>query len=93
MGAVVVLLVDSERAMSVATAKRKSKKVITEREGCSVCAKVISKNPLKYEYVRKLVPLANSTINKKLKMMVCPECDAPLLANAKARAGKEIDED
>ena len=77
--------------MSVATAKRRRVK-ITAEEGCSCCAKVVSKNPLKFEYINRLVPLKNSTINKKVKVMACPVCDEPLLANARKRAGKEIDE-
>lgn len=89
MAGVVALLVDFERDMSVATAKKQK---ITAKEGCSCCAQVISKNPLKYRYVRRLVSLTNSTINKKLKVLVCPECDEPLLANAQAHAGREIDD-
>lgn len=75
---------DSERATSVTTAKK--------MPGCECCAKVVSKMPLKYRFVNRLVKLPNATMNKKLPVLACPECDKPLLANAKARAGKDVDE-
>jgi hypothetical protein len=85
VGVVVTSPIDTERATSVATVKDKM-------PGCECCAIVVSKNPLKYRFTNRLVKLENSTQNKKFPVLACPECDAPLIENAKARAGKGIDE-
>lgn len=72
--------------MSVATAKKK------KAPGCECCAAVVSKMPLKYRFVNRMVKLPNSTMNKKLPVLACPVCDAPMLKIAETRAGKGIDE-
>ncbi len=60
--------------------------------GCTCCANVLSKDPLKYEYVNQRRPLKNKTQNKHLTIYACPKCDEPLIANAERRAGKGLDE-
>ena len=65
---------------------------VDEIVGCTCCAEVVSKDPLRYRYVHEMVTLKQTTENKKLKVLACPECDEPMIQNARMRAGKGIDE-